>query len=190
VLRSIQEAVVGERGRPKDPELLAKADAFLAKYAMQEKKNVKEAAVAIRPELRPESAAKWGKRVLEDPDARKKLRAIEQGAIAKIYDLVDDAIYTLAQFVRDESTPKSIRIKALELVLRRVLGGIPETVILQHFSIFDGDDAKRNIRDVIKEQMRQATYERRIDSPPVRSGESKALAPPSVEEESTSPVRG
>ena len=150
-------------GRNKDPELEKKAELFLAKYAQQQdKKDVKGIATALRPELKPESASRWGQRILADPDSRKKLMQIEQGGIAKIYDILDDAVDTLAEFVRSPDTPKMVRIKAIDMVLRRVLGGIPDTVILNKFSIFDGEGQKFDLRELLRTKMETSTYERVI----------------------------
>lgn len=177
--------------RPQSPDLAAKAEKFLAKYAEQEKKDIKTAAVAIRPEMRPESAYKWGSRVLADPESRKKLMQIEQGAIAKVYDIVDDAIDTLAMFVRDPETPKMVRIKAVDMVLRRVLGGIPDTVILNKFSIFDGEGQKESLRDVLLKKMENATYERVIEPADagLRTSQPETLKATPVAEESKSSIR-
>lgn len=173
--------------RPKDPKLLEKADEFLAKYVNQgEKKNITQAALEARPELKPDTAFRWGRRVLNDPDARKKLHAIEQGALAKLYELADLAIDRLEQILNDESTSKNIQVKVIDMIIRRVLGGIPDTVILAKFSMFDSEDTRNTLKDQLREKILSATYERRdrtAKDDGIRTSEPEASEATPVSEE-------
>jgi hypothetical protein len=179
--------------RPKDPKLLEKADDFLAKYVNQgEKKNITQAALEARPEMSPDTAYRWGRRVLEDPDARKKLHAIEQGALAKLYELADIAIDRLAQILNDETTSKNIQVKVIDMIVRRVLGGIPDTVILAKFSMFDNEDTRNTLKEQLREKMLSATYERRdrtTKDDGIRTSEPEAPKAASVDAESAGLLR-
>lgn len=153
-------------GKGKSEEELAAESAFVDVYNTMDpkKKSIKRAAMQVRPELSPDGAHGWGKRVLKDPEVRKRMHAIEQGGLYRLRELVDlaiDAIFDALIIPEQEDSIelKKLRVKAADILLKRVYGAIPDTVNLIKFSIFDGMDNREFLREQLKRSV-EATARR------------------------------
>lgn len=126
---------------------------LLDEIMQQDKKNIKAAAVKVRPDVAPRTARNWGYRVMADPDVRKRMQLVEQGGLLKVHELLDNAIKVIADFLLDTKTPAKVRFEAAKLVWQRVFGAVPDTVIAIQAGPFDGEGVRDTIRDEIRAQL-------------------------------------
>lgn len=146
------------RGRRKGKKSTAEKkmeQEFLKDYTSTPKKDrsAQKSAMKVRPEMTPNSAMRWGYRVLSDPDVRKRMHMIEQGGLMKIHDLLDAALDVIANFLKDDGVSEKIRLDAAKTILSRVYGSIPDSVTMVKFSIFDGERKRMDLRDEIRRKL-------------------------------------
>ncbi|NIM45828.1 MAG: hypothetical protein GTN80_08185 [Nitrososphaeria archaeon] len=145
----------GRRKKDKTDAEKSMEQQFLNEYTSMpsHKRNAKDAAMKVRPDMAPSSAMRWGYRVLSDPETRKKMHMIEQGGLMKIHDLLDAALDVIANFLKDDGVSEKIRLDAAKTILSRVYGSIPDSVTMVKFSIFDGEDKRANLREQIRKKL-------------------------------------
>lgn len=144
----------GRRGKKSDAEKMLEGE-FLQEYtgAPKGQRSAKKAAMKVRPDMTPNSAMRWGYRVLSDPETRKRMHMIEQGGLMKIHDLLDAALDVIAGFLKDDEVSEKIRLDAAKTILSRVYGSIPDSVTMVKFSIFDGEHKRSDLRDEIRRRL-------------------------------------